>query len=148
MCEKLEGQFSIENDVVNEKISGLNMGMQIYLNYKRRRFEMAPMVGMSVAMVYTLIPIFYKLISGDNEFFIKENMVIFGCFFMSVFSLMMLNWAMLKLLEIFFDMKLMFKKNIISMLDPKFAVQNNMDQILPFILDSSPQNLMQFMNLI
>ena len=119
--EKIEGQFSVENDIVNEKISGLNMGMQVYLNYKRRRFAMSPHVGMMIALTYTLIPIIYKLISKEN-FFIKENMIIFACFFFSIFSLSMLNWAMLKLLEIFFDMKLMFKKNIISMLDPKFAI--------------------------
>lgn len=76
---------------------------------------------MMLALVYTLIPIFYKLISQEN-FFIRENMIVFACFFMSIFSLCMLNWAMMKLLEIFFDMKLMFKKNIISMIDPKFAV--------------------------
>jgi hypothetical protein len=123
------------------------MGMQVYLNYKRRRFAMSPHVGMMIALTYTLIPIIYKLISKEN-FFIKENMIIFACFFFSIFSLSMLNWAMLKLLEIFFDMKLMFKKNIISMLDPKFAIQHNMPQILPFIVESSPQNLMQFMNLV
>ena len=108
---------------------------------------MSPHVGMMIALTYTLIPIIYKLISKEN-FFIKENMIIFACFFFSIFSLSMLNWAMLKLLEIFFDMKLMFKKNIISMLDPKFAIQHNMPQILPFIVESSPQNLMQFMNLV
>ena len=55
---------------------------------------------------------------------------------------------MIKLLEILFDMKLDFKMNIMSMLDPKFAVTHKMEHKMPLIIESSPQNLVQFMNLV
>ena len=68
--------------------------------------------------------------------------------FPCIFSLARLNWSMIKLLEIFFDMKLDFKMNIMSMLDPKFATLHKMEQKMPFILESSPQNLMSYMNMV
>ena len=84
-------------------------------------------VGMMIAMFYGFIPLIWKAICWETAFFHKENYIIFGLFFMNIFNLKMLNWALVKLLEILFDMKLDFKMNIISMLDPKFAVTNKME---------------------
>lgn len=103
---------------------------------------MQGLIGMTLTLVYSLIPIIWKKIAHEEEFFCKENYLVFGLLFMNIFSLAMLNWYLIKLLEIFFDMKLYFKMNIISMLDPDFAITHKMEQKMPLILESSPQNLM------
>jgi hypothetical protein len=105
-------------------------------------------VGVLISFVYSFIPLIWKKFAKEEAFFHRENYIIFGLLFFNIFSLSFLNWAVIKRLEIFFDMKLYFKMTIMSMLDPNFAVINKMEQKMPFILESSPQNLMQFINMV
>ena len=75
-------------------------------------------VGLMLTVIYSVIPIIWASIAQEEGFFCKQNYFIYFMLFLCIFSLTWINWTLIKLLEILFDMKLNFKMNIMCMLDP------------------------------
>lgn len=96
---------------------------------------------LTISFFYATIPLIWKLIIKDHSYNFKENWIIFALLWILVFTYKSLNAFLIQVIVVYFEMKLEFKSQIISMIDRKFAVNHDIKPILPKLNQASSQNI-------
>lgn len=92
---------------------------------------------MIISFIYACIPVIWKLIVRDESYLCKENWIMFGLQWPAIFAFKLLNFFLINIVIVMFQMKVEFKSQIISMIDPRFAINKNITPILPKIIEAS-----------
>lgn len=122
VCDKISQFYQVDNEELNDKIDGVNLCLLLFKNFQQNKLDMGIRYGLTIAFAYANIPIIWKLIIKDHSYNCRENWTIFAIQWLAMFMFKFFNWFLLRFVIIFFEMKIEFKCQIISMFDRTFAI--------------------------